>query len=94
MVNSDITQYVELRPEDERFLRLLEVLGEFYEKGKILIFVDKQEKCDNLFRWVRGVRDTAQGKAVCRGLQALHTPPPCLNCTQAFLIGLEQAVRV
>ncbi|MEW5301690.1 MAG: hypothetical protein WDW36_004533 [Sanguina aurantia] len=50
VVNSDITQYVELRPEDERFLRLLEVLGEFYEKGKILIFVDKQEKCDNLFR--------------------------------------------
>lgn len=50
VVNSDITQYVELRPEDERFLRLLEVLGEFYEQGKILIFVDKQEKCDNLFR--------------------------------------------
>lgn len=49
-MNSDITQYVELRPEDERFLRLLEVLGEFYEQGKILIFVDKQEKCDNLFR--------------------------------------------
>ena len=29
MVNKDITQYVEIRPEEERFLRLLEVLGEW-----------------------------------------------------------------
>ena len=29
VVNKDITQYVELRPEEERFLRLLEVLGEW-----------------------------------------------------------------
>lgn len=26
------------------------VAGCRYEKGKILIFVDKQEKCDSLFR--------------------------------------------
>uniref|UniRef100_A0A2P2MRT2 RNA helicase n=1 Tax=Rhizophora mucronata TaxID=61149 RepID=A0A2P2MRT2_RHIMU len=50
VVNKDITQLVEVRPESERFLRLLEILGEWYEKGKILIFVHSQEKCDALFR--------------------------------------------
>ncbi|CAN8304576.1 unnamed protein product [Cochlearia groenlandica] len=50
VVNKDITQLVEVRPEGERFFRLLELLGEWYEKGKILIFVQSQEKCDALFR--------------------------------------------
>ncbi|XP_016187841.1 DEAD-box ATP-dependent RNA helicase 42 isoform X1 [Arachis ipaensis] len=50
VVNKDITQLVELRPEKERFHRLLEILGEWYEKGKILIFVQSQEKCDALFK--------------------------------------------
>ncbi|MCL7050150.1 hypothetical protein MKW94_024986 [Papaver nudicaule] len=50
VVNKDISQLVEVRPENERFLRLLELLGEWYEKGKILIFVHSQEKCDALFK--------------------------------------------
>ncbi|XWS07759.1 hypothetical protein CRYUN_Cryun41cG0018300 [Craigia yunnanensis] len=50
VVNKDITQLVEMRPESKRFLRLLELLGEWYEKGNILIFVHSQEKCDALFR--------------------------------------------
>ncbi|KZV57880.1 DEAD-box ATP-dependent RNA helicase 42 [Dorcoceras hygrometricum] len=50
VVNKDITQLVEMRPESERFLRLLELLGEWYEKGKILIFVHSQDKCDALFK--------------------------------------------
>jgi ATP-dependent RNA helicase DDX46/PRP5 len=50
VVNSDITQTVEVRPENERFLRLLELLGEWYEKGKVLVFVHSQEKCDSLFK--------------------------------------------
>jgi ATP-dependent RNA helicase DDX46/PRP5 len=29
VVNKDITQFVEIRPEEDRFLRLLEVLGEW-----------------------------------------------------------------
>jgi ATP-dependent RNA helicase DDX46/PRP5 len=41
-VNSDITQYVEIRTSDARFFRLLEVLGEFYEQGKIIVFVHSQ----------------------------------------------------
>ncbi|KAK6946556.1 DEAD/DEAH box helicase domain [Dillenia turbinata] len=50
VVNKDITQLVELRPESERFLRLLEILGEWSGKGKILIFVHSQEKCDTLLK--------------------------------------------
>lgn len=50
VVNKDITQLIEIRPEADRFLRLLEILGEYYEKGKILIFVASQDLCDNLFR--------------------------------------------
>lgn len=50
VVNKDITQMVEVRPESDRFLRLLEILGEWYEKGKILIFVHSQDKCDSLFK--------------------------------------------
>ncbi|KAL8149691.1 hypothetical protein AgCh_006636 [Apium graveolens] len=50
VVNKDITQLVEMRSESDRFLRLLEVLGEWYEKGKILVFVQSQDKCDALFR--------------------------------------------
>lgn len=50
VVNSDVTQIVELRPEGERFLRLLELLGEWYERGKALVFVQSQDKCDALFR--------------------------------------------
>ena len=50
VVNKDIRQSVELRPEGERFLRLLEILGQWCELGKVLIFVQTQEQCDNLFR--------------------------------------------
>jgi superfamily II DNA/RNA helicase len=50
VVNADIAQFVEIRPEADRFLRLLEILGEWYEVGKIIIFVHTQDNCDNLFR--------------------------------------------
>ena len=50
VVNKDIHQSVELRPEGERFLRLLEILGQWCERGKVLIFVQTQDQCDNLFR--------------------------------------------
>ncbi|KFK30099.1 hypothetical protein AALP_AA7G216800 [Arabis alpina] len=50
VVNKDITQLVEIRPESERQSRLLELLGEWYEKGKILVFVQSQEKCDALYK--------------------------------------------
>jgi ATP-dependent RNA helicase DDX46/PRP5 len=49
-VNKDITQYVEVHEEEDKFLRLLQLLGVWYDKGSVLIFVDKQEKCDQLFQ--------------------------------------------
>jgi len=48
-VNKDITQLVEVHEEHDKFLRLLQLLGIWYERGSVLIFVDKQEKCDQLF---------------------------------------------
>ncbi|XP_010474699.1 PREDICTED: DEAD-box ATP-dependent RNA helicase 42-like [Camelina sativa] len=48
VVNKDITQLVEIRPESERFTRLRELLLEWYEKGKVLVFVRSQDKCDAL----------------------------------------------
>ncbi|XP_047049164.1 DEAD-box ATP-dependent RNA helicase 42-like [Lolium rigidum] len=50
VVNKDITQLVEVRPDSERFFRLLELLGEWFTKGKILVFVHSQEKCDSLLK--------------------------------------------
>jgi len=50
VVNKDITQLVEVRPDNERFFRLLELLGEWYDKGKILVFVHSQDKCDSLLK--------------------------------------------
>lgn len=49
-VNKDITQIVEVHDESNKFLRLLQLLGEWYERGSVLVFVDKQEKCDQLFQ--------------------------------------------
>lgn len=47
---SNIEQHIEVIDEGSKFLRLLEILGEWYEKGSILIFVDKQVEADNLFK--------------------------------------------
>jgi ATP-dependent RNA helicase DDX46/PRP5 len=49
-VNKDIHQIVEVHEEADKFLRLLQLLGIWYEKGSTLIFTDKQEKCDQLYK--------------------------------------------
>jgi len=36
--------------ETEKFWRLLEILGQWADKGSILIFVDKQTEADELFK--------------------------------------------
>lgn len=38
VVNSDITQFVEIRSSEERFLRTLEILGQWSDKGKVSFF--------------------------------------------------------
>ena len=72
---------VELRAEDDRFLRLLEILGLWYEKGKLLIFVGSQEKCDDLFRNLLRVRFSRPTAARLKSLTAgwpLHAVTPRL----------------
>ncbi|KAG0279345.1 pre-mRNA processing RNA-helicase [Linnemannia exigua] len=53
VVADDVTQIVEVREEDTRFTRLLEVLGQAYNddaEARVLIFVSRQEAADNLLR--------------------------------------------
>ncbi|KAG9017333.1 pre-mRNA processing RNA-helicase [Tulasnella sp. JGI-2019a] len=53
VVAPEIEQIVEVRTEDSKFDRLLEILGKTYNEDKdarTLIFVDRQEAADNLLR--------------------------------------------
>ncbi|RPD80986.1 P-loop containing nucleoside triphosphate hydrolase protein [Lentinus tigrinus ALCF2SS1-7] len=53
VVAAEIEQIVEVREEETKFNRLLEILGQTYNEdpeGRTLIFVDRQEAADNLLR--------------------------------------------
>ena len=53
VVAPEIEQIIEVRVEDTKFNRLLEILGQTYYEDKdtrTLIFVDRQEAADNLLR--------------------------------------------
>lgn len=53
VVCGDVTQVVEVREEGEKFVRLLEILGHWYDEDRdqrMLVFVDRQEGADNLLR--------------------------------------------
>lgn len=55
VVAPEITQIVEVRNDDKKFVRLLEMLGNLYddeqnEDARALIFVDRQEAADTLLR--------------------------------------------
>lgn len=53
VVAPEITQIVEVRPDNQKFTRTLELLGEFYNKtpdDRVLIFVDRQESADLLLK--------------------------------------------
>ncbi|KAI1383194.1 uncharacterized protein F4822DRAFT_68211 [Hypoxylon trugodes] len=53
VVASEITQVVEIREENTKFVRLLELLGELYDKdedARTLVFVERQEKADDLLK--------------------------------------------
>jgi len=49
-VCSNVEQIIEIRDPTTKFLRLLEILGEWNDKGSILIFVDRQLEADELFK--------------------------------------------
>lgn len=53
VVAKEITQVVEIREENQKFVRLLELLGELYdqdEDARTLVFVERQEKADDLLK--------------------------------------------
>lgn len=53
VVAPEIDQIVEVRDEDSKFNRLLEILGQTYNEdpeSRTLVFVDRQEGADNLLR--------------------------------------------
>uniref|UniRef100_A0A8C2JTX9 Probable ATP-dependent RNA helicase DDX46 n=1 Tax=Cyprinus carpio TaxID=7962 RepID=A0A8C2JTX9_CYPCA len=50
VVCSDVQQHVIVIAEEKKFLKLLEILGHYQEKGSIIIFMDKQEHADGLLK--------------------------------------------
>lgn len=49
VASDTIEQHVEVREEDDKYERLLQLLGHWYERGNVLVFVDSQAKVDTLF---------------------------------------------
>lgn len=50
VASDSITQYAELVEEEDKFLRLLQLLGEYVEgTKKVIVFLDTQVRTDNLF---------------------------------------------
>jgi len=52
VVCDDVTQNVTVLSEEDKFLKLLELLGKFQEKGSVIAFVHKHEVADALLREV------------------------------------------
>jgi len=50
VVSNEIEQHVDVVEEDQKFLKLLEILGRYIDLGSCLIFVDKQEHADGLLK--------------------------------------------
>ncbi|XP_013780707.1 probable ATP-dependent RNA helicase DDX46 isoform X2 [Limulus polyphemus] len=50
VVCKDVEQHVVVLEDEEKFLKLLELLGVYQEEGSCLVFVDKQEHADMLLR--------------------------------------------
>ncbi|VDP89525.1 unnamed protein product [Echinostoma caproni] len=50
VVCSDVEQHALVLTEDEKFYKVLELLGIYQEMGSVLIFVEKQESADELMR--------------------------------------------
>eukprot|EP00494_Astrolonche_serrata_P024829 UN25089 len=55
IASEDVSQYCEILTDDEKFKRLLELLGKWYGRGNILIFHDQREKVDLLFSQLQKV---------------------------------------
>ncbi|XP_076799595.1 putative ATP-dependent RNA helicase DDX46 isoform X1 [Clavelina lepadiformis] len=54
IVCSDVSQEVLVLSEEQKYLKLLELLGQYQENGAVLVFVDKQERADSLLKDLMG----------------------------------------
>ncbi|XP_066140089.1 probable ATP-dependent RNA helicase DDX46 [Euwallacea fornicatus] len=50
VVCQEVEQHVVVLEDDQKFLKLLELLGIYHEQGSIIVFVDKQENADILLK--------------------------------------------
>lgn len=50
VASDTIEQFAEVVPEMNKFRRLLQLLGLWVDRGKIIVFVDTQTKCDSLYQ--------------------------------------------
>lgn len=50
VVCKEVEQHVVVLDDDQKFLKLLEILGHYQDKGSTIIFVDKQENADTLLK--------------------------------------------
>eukprot|EP00468_Gymnochlora_sp_CCMP2014_P005705 CAMPEP_0167750518 /NCGR_PEP_ID=MMETSP0110_2-20121227/6042_1 /TAXON_ID=629695 /ORGANISM="Gymnochlora sp., Strain CCMP2014" /LENGTH=1365 /DNA_ID=CAMNT_0007635861 /DNA_START=143 /DNA_END=4240 /DNA_ORIENTATION=- len=49
VATDNVTQFVEVRDPDSRFKRLLEILGQWYSRGSVLVFANKKDDVDFLY---------------------------------------------
>uniref|UniRef100_H2YF66 Probable ATP-dependent RNA helicase DDX46 n=1 Tax=Ciona savignyi TaxID=51511 RepID=H2YF66_CIOSA len=54
VVCPDVNQSVLILSEEQKFLKLLELLGNYQEQGAVLVFVDTQEHADQLLKDLMG----------------------------------------
>ncbi|KAH3873458.1 hypothetical protein DPMN_036693 [Dreissena polymorpha] len=50
VVCKDVEQHVVVLEEEQKFFKLLELLGQYQEQGGVIVFVDKQENADDLMK--------------------------------------------
>merc|ERR1719319_382434 len=50
VVAKEIEQHVAVLEEETKFLKLLEILGNYVDLGQVIVFVDKQEHADGLLK--------------------------------------------
>lgn len=50
VASATIEQHVEVIDEDKKLSRLLDIISEWQGKGSILVFVERQESADRIFR--------------------------------------------
>jgi len=50
VVCADVEQHIVILDDEQKLLKTLELLGNYQEDGSVLVFVDTQEKCDDVMK--------------------------------------------